>query len=366
MRLLLINSIGKNKWGGGEKWMVLAAKELINKGHTVIIGCRKHSLLEERAKTLQIPIIRLNIYTDFSIPGYFQLRKIIKAETIDVIIGCQNKDVRVAGFVAKELGGVTVLSRQGVQLLHNSFKYKWGFLPFCDGIITNTYSIKNEYDSYGWWDKDFVRVIHNGINTQINSNDTFNFENLLPPQNKKPFIVLSTGRLSRQKGFQHLVEAARSVVQQYPHVHFFIAGQGKLEHQLNSLIHRLHLQENVHLIGFQKSVSSLLNGADLFVLPSLYEGMPNSLMEALAHGLPAVSTKVNGVSELMLDGDHGSIIQPGDTTGLKKAIISLIQSNNLKELGLKGKKHVEENFSIDKMVTNLEQYLLEKIEARKA
>jgi len=366
MRLLLINSIGKNKWGGGEKWMVLAAKELINLGHQVIIGCRKHSILEERAKKSQIPVIKLTIYTDFSIPGYFQLRKVIKSEDIDIIIGCQNKDVRVAGFVAKELGGLTVLSRQGVQLLHNSIKYKWGFIPFCDGIITNTYSIKKEYDSYGWWDKDFVRVIHNGIRPETHSKEVFNFKDLLPHQEKQPFIVLSTGRLSKQKGFEHLIEAAKPIVQQYPHVHFFIAGQGKLEHHLKNLIHQHQLDDNVHLMGFYENVSSLLNGADLFVLPSLYEGMPNSLMEALAHGLPAVSTKVNGVSELMRNGDHGTIIPPGDASAIEKAILLLMQNNNLKTMGLEGKKHVKENFSIHKMVTNLESYLLEKIESCKA
>jgi len=365
MRLLLINSIGKNKWGGGEKWMVLAAKELIKKGHHVIIGCRRHSILEQRSINLQIPVIKLDIYTDFSIPGFFQVRKAVKSENIDIIIGCQNKDVRVAGFVSKSIGGLSVISRQGVQLLHNSIKYKWGFLPFCDGIITNTNSIKNEYDSYEWWDKTFVRVIHNGISTENKSTEVFNYSSILPPQEQKPFIVLSTGRLSTQKGFQYLIEAAKQIVKQNQRIHFFIAGQGKLEHHLKNLINRLQLNDNVHLIGFHKNVTSLLNGADLFVLPSLYEGMPNSLMEALAHGVPAVCTRVNGVSELMRNGDHGTIIAPGETSALEKAILELSQNNDLKNIGLKGKEHVAENFSINKMVTNLESYLLEKIEAKK-
>jgi len=68
----------------------------------------------------------------------------------------------------------------------------------------------------------------------------------------------------------------------------------------------------------------------------------------------------------MHNGDHGIIIPPGDASAIEKAILMLMQNNNLKAIGLKGRKHVEENFSIHKMVTNLESYLLEKIESGKA
>jgi glycosyltransferase involved in cell wall biosynthesis len=361
MNLLLINSIGKQKWGGGEKWMVLAASELIKKGHQVHIGCRINSVLEQRAKEANVPVVRIDIYSDFSLSGYLQLKKLVNKLGVELIIGCQNKDVRVAGFMSRMTKGPVVLSRQGVQLLNKSGKYKWSFLPYCDGIITNTNSIKQEYDSYGWWDKDFVKVIYNGINETTISDKKYDLSKYIPADIKKPLVIVSTGRLAKQKGFEYLIEAAKSVIEKYPHVFIFIAGTGKLEDTLKRQINRLELDNNVHLLGFHKNISELLNAADLFVLPSLYEGMPNSLMEALAHGIPAISTRVNGVEELMNDGEHGFIVESKNVLSLERAMEQLIVDTELKKKGQRGAQHVKEKFSIDKMVNKLEKHLLQQL-----
>ncbi|MBS2210080.1 glycosyltransferase family 4 protein [Carboxylicivirga mesophila] len=357
MRLLFINSIGKKKWGGGEKWMVLAAKELMKKGHHVIVGCRKHSILEYRSKSAGLPVVNIDIYSDISLRGGIQLRNVADKEEIDLIIGCQNKDVRVAGLMAKLTGGPLVISRQGVQLLHKSNKYKWSFLPLCDGIITNTYSIKKEYDSYGWWGEDYVKVIHNGIPCLEEKNDAFDLSSILPVINGQTRIVVSTGRLAQQKGFQFLIEAAQPIVKQDNNVHFIIAGKGKLEASLKKQIVQAGLEQNVHLIGFQANVHALLKVADIFVLPSLYEGMPNALMEALANGVPSVSTDVNGVSELMKDEEHGYIVSSGNVSELSEAICKLLADKNLGDKGRKAREHVTNQFSVDKMVHNLELHL---------
>ncbi len=361
MKLLFLNSIGKKKWGGGEKWMVLAASKLIKKGHVVYVGCRKGSVLEQRAKEKNIPVVNISIYTDFSLIGHIALKHCIQSKNIDLIIGCQNKDVRVAGFTSKLLKGPTVLSRQGVQLLNNSLKYKWSFLPFCDGIITNTQSIKKEYDSYGWWDSNFVKVIYNGINLDAFSKKKFDLSAYLPKSQKKPFIIVSTGRLAKQKGFEYLISAAKWVIDKKPDTYFFIAGEGKLKSELQKQIKDFGIEKNFHLLGFHSNVSELLNAADLFVLPSLYEGMPNSLMEALAHGIPSISTRVNGVEELMIDGEHGYIVKSGDANALEEAIIKCIDDSDIKHKGTKGAQHVISTFSIEKMVQKLEKHLLQKI-----
>ncbi len=364
MRLLFINSIGKNKWGGGEKWMVLAAKELMEKGHHVIVGCRKNSIIEYRAKSVGLPVVTIDIYSDISLLGGLQLQKVVAKEGIELIIGCQNKDVRVAGMLSKLTKGPLVISRQGVQLLNNSKKYKWSFVPLCDGIITNTHSIKNEYDSYGWWGDNYVKVIYNGIAHTDDKIEAFDLESIIPFNEEGTRIVLSTGRLAAQKGFQFLIDAAKSVVERNKNVHFVIAGKGKLETVLKKQVEEAGLQGNVHLIGFHANVSSLLKVTDLFVLPSLYEGMPNSLMEALAHGVPAVSTNVNGVAELMKDKEHGFIVPSGNVKALEEAINKLLDDDTLAAKGVKAKEHVTNHFSVNNMVCNLESHLQSLIEQK--
>nr|WP_321406974.1 glycosyltransferase [uncultured Carboxylicivirga sp.] len=366
MRLLLLNSIGRTKWGGGEKWMLMTAKKLISRGHEVYIGCSQNSLLERHAKADELTVLPISIYSDFSLIGLLKLKKYYKEKPFDAIIGCQNRDVRIAGFLVKKLlkSNCLVYSRQGVQLLNNSIKYKYSFLPFCDGIITNTNTIKKEYDSYGWWADGFVKVIHNGVENHNDELKPFDYGKFIKI-NENSYKVLSTGRLSTQKGFKYLIDAAKEVIKLKPDTYFFIAGKGKLKRELKEQISKNGLTSNVFLIGFQENVIPLLKGADLFVLPSLYEGMPNSLMEAMSVGIPVISTKVNGVTELMEDKKHGLIIPPANKDELVKTILSMIDCKNYQEMGLNAKKHVAENFTIDKMVDEIESFLLLELAKKK-
>ncbi len=363
MKLLLINSIGRSKWGGGEKWMVMAAKNLIQRGHSVHIACTPNSVVEKNSLAEGVPVLRVNIHSDLSIGAFFKLRKFIVKDKTNVIIGCQNRDVRLAGLITKKVlhSSTVVLSRQGVQLLSNSVKYKLSFVPMCDGIITNTLSIKNEYDSYGWWDKDFVKVLYNGVESELKDITPFDYKKYLPAEENNPIIVLSTGRITEQKGFKYLIDSAKEILKQHKNIYFFIAGKGKLEKDLVAQINALDLKDHVFLIGFQKNIPALLKGANLFVLPSLYEGMPNSVMEAMAYGLPVVSTDVNGVSELMIDKKHGRIIPSKNVNAITDSVCEVLSEGNFDQVGGEGRRHVEENFTIHKMTENLEFYLLDKI-----
>ncbi|MCU4176728.1 glycosyltransferase [Carboxylicivirga sp. N1Y90] len=360
MKLLLINSIGRTKWGGGEKWMIMAAKNLSAKGHDVSIVCTPNSIVEMESKAEGIRVFPIKINSDFSLSGYVKLKRLIVSKGIDAVIGCQNRDARIAGFISKyhAKNKVLVISRQGVQLMHNSIKYKLTFIPFCDGILTNTISIKKEYDSYGWWRDEFVKVIYNGVEALENNSPPYNYAQHLPKDEKNPVIILSTGRITKQKGFKYLISAAQKIVEEQSNVYFFIAGKGKLENELKSQIHKLKLDKHVFLLGFQKDIPSLLKGASLFVLPSLYEGMPNSVMEAMAYGLPVISTNVNGVSELMQDSIHGNIIPSSNTESIVNSIQNMIEKDNFQEIGELGKKHVEKHFTVQKMADNLEAYLI--------
>ena len=102
-------------------------------------------------------------------------------------------------------------------------------------------------------------------------------------------------------------------------------------------------------------------GCDLFVLPSLYEGMPNVVMEAMAVGKAVLATDVNGVRELVVDGETGVIVPSQNAESLAEAIVTLIDDpQRLKKLGQAGLNRVREHFTISAMIKNLEQYFLAK------
>jgi glycosyltransferase involved in cell wall biosynthesis len=355
MNIALINSIGKSKWGGGEKWMIMAAIGLKSLGHNVVVICRKNSILASRAGAKNILVKEIGANSDFDLVAGFKFGRFFKDFQPDAVIGCQNKDWRVAAMSLKMIGSsAKVYSRQGLQLLKNSWWYKWSIKMFSDGIITNTHSIKDYYDSFLPVEPGFVKVVFNGVEEISGESKAFDFSQYLPDHEKDPVIVLSTGRLARQKGFKYLISAAAEIVKTYPNVYFFLAGHGKLESELRTQIKKLGIEKNFILLGFFDDINPLLIGADIFVFSSLFEGMPNSILEAMAHGLPVVSTNVNGVAELIEDGKNGFLVSPGTTEELTQALEYVVKNKNkMLEIGNNARQFVSQNFSVSQMVNKL-------------
>ena len=361
MKVIFINSIAKKKFGGGEKWMVTAAKGLSEKGHKVIVSGKVNSKFIEAAQEKNLQIQHFNIRGDFSLLNTIKIGHFLKQENIDVLICNLNKDVRVAGLAARFVDNTITLARHGVHLSGKKWKHKITLTRLVDGIITNTESIKNIYNSYGWFKDNFVQVIYNGIEDKSYVKP-FDFSTQYP--GKK--IIFSAGRLAEQKGFPYLIEAAALLKDKRNDLVFIIAGQGRLENQLKRMVTKLKLNESFLFLGFIKDIDSYIKGCTLFVLPSLFEGMPNVIMEAMALGKAVIAADVNGVNELMEEGKTGRIIPPKDSEILAETINELIDNTELlKEFGKNGLERVTKHFTIPIMISNLESYLLAKINEKR-
>jgi len=176
--------------------------------------------------------------------------------------------------------------------------------------------------------------------------------------------VITTSRLSKEKGIDILLRAWTHVVRQEKGVNLIIAGYGPLERELKMLIQSLRVYGSVTFMGLIQNVMDSLKSADLFVLPSRTEGLSNSLLEAMSHGLPCITTKVGGNIELIGEDDHqeimpgnflvagrGLLVNPEDVEGLSKAILYLIRNREeRKAMGSKGRIYIEKNYSIDLVV----------------
>lgn len=357
MRVLILNSIGRKKWGGGEKWMLMAAAGLIGKGHEVFIGCSSKSIIRQKADSCGVPAVNVSFNSDFDLPGAIRLIKVLKQKRITHLVCVQNKDTKIGAFAALCVGGVTIYARHGLQLISNKWKYRFVFSKLLDGIITNSNSIKQEYDSYGWFAKDFVKVVFNGIRLPENV-ESFNFRKAFNlPQDA--LVVFSAGRLAKQKGFNVLIDVAALARQNRKNWFFFIAGKGKLEKRLKQRLEEEGLNDRVRFVGFMDDVLPYVQGADLFVLPSFYEGMPNAVMEAMALGKCCVVTAVNGNNELITHGRDGILVEPRNAMALYEGIDSVAHRPLLqKEMGLLAHLKMEQEFSEVRMVSQLEALLL--------
>jgi glycosyltransferase involved in cell wall biosynthesis len=360
MRILFLNSIGSKKWGGGEKWMLMTAAGLQAKGHEVVIGCAPRSVICQNAVAHGLPVVPLSFKTDFDVLGFFRLWRLLKQHRIEIVVCGQNKDTKIAAVAVRLVGGVFVIARHGLQLIRKKWKYKFIFTKLIHGVITNSASIKNVYDGYGWFPKDFVKVIFNGYTAPVKV-AAFDFKSQFGLSDDA-VVLVSTGRLAKQKGYDVLIEAAEMARDQCKNWVFFIAGRGKLEKKLKRKVKRGHLSGYVHFLGFIADVVPYVKGANLFVLPSFYEGMPNSVMEAMGLGKCCVVTAVNGNNELIRNNVEGVLIPSGDARALYEGIEKVADDPKLSEtMGLNALKKMSETFSEKKMIDEVEAFLKSKI-----
>ena len=162
----------------------------------------------------------------------------------------------------------------------------------------------------------------------------------------KDLIGIAVATFKRQKGHVYLIEAASELVKQFPDFHLLFVGDGELKTEMESLVKQLNLDGRIHFLGTRSDVPALLAASDLFILPSLWEGLPMALIEAMASGLPVVATRVSGTNEVMADEKTGFLVEPGNSRGLVDAIQKVLDDpGGAKVMGLASRSRVEELFS---------------------
>jgi glycosyltransferase involved in cell wall biosynthesis len=180
-------------------------------------------------------------------------------------------------------------------------------------------------------------------------------------------IVLAAGRLSAEKGFPVLVEAAPAIIRAVPSARLLIFGDGSLRGTLERLVIALGLAGRVRLPGFRDDLDRLLPWADVAVLPSLTEGLPNMALEAAAAGVPVVATAVGGTPEVVVSGRTGFLVPAGDPNTLAVRVAELLGNEGLgRALGAFGRHWVEEHFSFAAQARAYEQLFAELVPASAA
>jgi len=233
-----------------------------------------------------------------------------------------------------------------------------------DHYVTVSESVKRYIIDKSKISAEKISVIYNGVN--IKSQDNSYEQNPKMPFKieNKDRILMTVGRLHKQKGHCYLIQAVSKVRKEFPKVKLLLTGEGEEENNLKKLVKSLDLTNEVIFAGLSSDIEGILPMAELFILPSLWEGFPNALLEAMAAGKPVVATKVGGIPEIVVHGETGILIPPRDTDALAIAIIDLLQ-NRLKEkdMGEAGRIRAAKRFSIYKMIEkteNLYQELLKE------
>jgi glycosyltransferase involved in cell wall biosynthesis len=171
----------------------------------------------------------------------------------------------------------------------------------------------------------------------------------------KDVVLISVGRLVYQKAHEYLVSALPAVLKEMPNIKVAVCGDGVLRAELEKQISSLGLENVINLLGVQPKVTKYLAAADIFVLPSRWEGLPIALLEAMSARLPVIATRVEGVDEVVQEGVHGILVEPESAEELAKAILQLSANiEGRQHMGNASHLRVLELYTIDRMC---ERYL---------
>lgn len=198
-----------------------------------------------------------------------------------------------------------------------------------------------------------IMILHNGVNLNRYNpveNDCSLHKELGISENSK--IALTIAHARYEKGLEYLIKAVPDIIGKEQNSHFVFCGGGPDESSLINLARELGVNEHVHFLGRRDDIPRLLNCSYMSVLPSIAEPFGLAVVEAMAMRKPVVATRVDGVPEVVVDGETGILVNPRDSRSLSGAIISLLGNNEQARLmGEEGRKRVEKCFDLNTRVS---------------
>ncbi len=356
MRILFINSI--QMYGGGEVWMVTAARELLRRGHHVWLMCRPDAELVLHAAKAAIPYIPIRIRGDFDPRTILKMKRFLQRQQIDVVLTNMDKELRLAALAARLCHRPPVFARKGIDRpLKNCLRYRWTYNRLATAIIANSQATKQTLlSSAPWLREERVYVIYNGINPErYTPGRVMSIRDKLGiPARAK--VVGFVGRLNVQKGIRYLLEAFKRIAPVVPDAHLLLVGEGDLQEMVRNFISENRLDGRIHMAGFRSDIADVMYSLDVFVLPSLWEGFGIVLIEAMAAGKPCVTTAVSSMPEIVRHQESGLVVPDKDSEALARAIQELvIDDDRAVVMGEQGKQIVRQNFTLEKMIDQYEQ-----------
>ena len=369
MNILLLTS--HLNFGGISAYTTSLARGLKKLGDNVIVASSGGDLLklleEEKIEHYRIP---LNIKSELSPKiwvSLVRLNRLIRRKKIDVI-HAQTRVAQVTAYFLSKISGISFIAT-----CHGFFGKNLGRRIFpCWGEATIAISeavrehLVNDFNV----EKKKIYLIYNGVDVEKFKKDKtkqdiegFRRESQVREDEK---IVGIIGRLSSVKGHKFFLMAARQIVQLHEEVKFIIIGEGPEEEYLHQLVEKLKLEEKVIFLKPVFDTTFALKSFDVFVMPSLQEGLGLSILEAMASALPVVASNVGGIYSLIKDGVNGFLIPPKEPSAIAAAVYKLLKKPDLaRNMGIEGQKIAQKFFSLDAMVNQTKNLYEKVVDAKK-
>lgn len=368
--LCIINSLGA---GGAERMTVTLANELSRRGHqlTVLTAYGPGELVDQLEpavglRSLDRPAGRIGL------PGGRAMLAAIRDLQPDACLGFLHTGNRYGLVLSRRAGVKCVISslqnayptipRQAVWIDRWCFRY-------ADAGTAVSEAVERFYRDVWRFPPDKLQVIYNAVPVRRFACRDEALRREVRAElglTDETIACVTVANLNDQKGHLDLIAAAAAAAPEHPRVRWFCVGQGHLRDRLEQEVATRGLSDRVVFLGRRTDIPRLLQGMDLFTLPSLWEGFGIATAEAMATGLPVVATDVDGTRELVVEGETGWLVPPGDSAAMVAAWCEIwADPDEARRRGLAGRARIEARFDIGPIAGQFEALIGEILERRK-
>jgi glycosyltransferase involved in cell wall biosynthesis len=338
-------------WGGQENRTLNEMLGLRELGHRSVLACRTGAKLGARAREAGFEVFETPMRNALDLPAILRLRRAIRECRADIVNTHSGRDTQLAGMAARALTRRPRIVRTRHLALPITSRFTYSVLP--DHVVTVSEHVARYLVKAGV-PRERVTAVPTGIDlSRYAAGEAGTLRTELGLAADTP-LVGTVAILRRKKGHAELLEAIPAVLERFPEAHFVFAGDGPQRENLERRIAELGLGRCVHLLGLRRDVVNVLASLDLFVLPTHQEALGTAFVEAGAMGLAAVGSNVDGVPEIVGDGETGRLVPVNTPAALAAAIVELLADPvRRRAMGEAAQRKVAERFSRKAMVAGM-------------
>ncbi len=342
--------------GGAERVINNLAASLDPQRYRAILCLFRPGWLQERSESCGIRTFVLPTHGMTDWRWAIQFKRLLRQEQVD-LIHAHEFDANVQGAFVAALSGIPLVAtvhgkNYFWEKLRRRLAYRW--VSRKATMVAVSEDLKQFIVEKVGISSSLVKVLYNGVDVLPQCDRAVVAEcrkELGLPENHQ--IVGVVGNLYPVKGHQYLIAAIPAVLRKCPNTSFVFAGRGQLESELKAQVCRFGVEERVYFLGLRQDIPRILAMLDLFVLPSLSEGLSMAILEAMIAGKPVIATRVGGNPELVIDEETGFLVPPRDSQTLADRLItSLTNKQQSATFAERGKRRAEGQFSLQTMVSS--------------
>ena len=362
LRVDFVNST--HRWRGVKSWTLRVAAGLQRRGHDVHLFIARGNVFAAAARESGLAVSEIRFGPDWNPFAVGALHRRFAGRRTDIVVTNVSKDNRIAGPACRALG-IPVLQRVGASGdLRDRWRVRLEQRRYVTRIVVPARVIAERLGKWPWLRADDrVSVIPNGV-------DLARFRpgvgagvlrGELGLDARTPLVVAAS-QISRIKGIHVLLQAFATLGAFDPPPQLALIGEGDDEGVMIAEARRLGVADRVHAIGFRRNLDALLEDADVVAHPSMFEGegLPNSVLEAMAKGKPVVAARIGGTGEALAHDSEGLLVPSGDAGALSRAIDRLLTDRALRErLGATARSRMEREFDETLMIDRMESLLFD-------